>query len=167
MKVKQLFKRRKPSAERLYAAIVASARQPALYGKEGAPDTVEGRLTMIILNLALAIERLKQLNMRGQAQQLVETFFVDVEGNMRESGVSDVAIPKRIRVAEAIYVNTMSKLEGSTDRSHAEMRAAVETCFSGLQDCGSLRAVGDHASRTRSHLASLGSEQILNGEGWL
>lgn len=167
MKVKQLFSRRRPSVQRLYVAIVASARQPALYGEQAVPDTPEGRLVMIVLHMALAVERLKQLGERDAAQQLVEAFFTDVEGNLRESGVSDVAIPKRMRLVEALYVHAMEGMEKALPQSPSALAAAI---LASLPDdppaAGPMTAAVQQAVSIRARLARLASHDILDANGW-
>jgi cytochrome b pre-mRNA-processing protein 3 len=167
MNVKQLFSRRKSSAPRLYAAIVAAARQPALYGEDGAPDTVEGRLVIISLHLSLAIARLRQLNEPVVAQQLVEQFFADIEGNLRESGVSDQAIPKRMRAIEALYVEAMTLFEGAAAEGAAAVREAVRKILADqVAAASSFAGVAARLHLINANLAKLSAGDILAGEGW-
>jgi cytochrome b pre-mRNA-processing protein 3 len=86
--------------------IVAQARSAAFYRDYGVPDTVDGRLDMIVLHLVLVLRRLT----RGLAalpplgQQLFDHFCQDIDDNFREMGVGDLAVPKEMRrVAEAFY----------------------------------------------------------------
>ncbi len=51
--------RQEATIEALYGAIVAQARTPVFYRDYGVPDTVNGRFDMIILHLALVLERLE------------------------------------------------------------------------------------------------------------
>ncbi len=148
MKLKQLFFSRRPAALPLYEAIVAAARQPFLYGPQGAPDTVEGRLGMIVLHLAIAFRRLKQSGRKREAQQLVEAFFADVEGNLRESGVSDVAIPKRMREIEALYVQQMESFDAGLPKSPANLNS-------------------EYAAQLAARLAELPLDDIIAGRGWM
>ncbi len=89
----------------LYGAIVAQARQPAFYSDFGVPDTVEGRFELIVLHLVLFLHCLG----RGPAassvgQQLFDVFCRDLDDNLREMGVGDLAVPKRMRrFGEAFY----------------------------------------------------------------
>ena len=98
--------RRNPSIALLYGAIVAQARTPAFYRDLGVPDTVSGRIEMIILHLALVLRRLRQDHQSGQTigQQLFDWFCRDMDDNFREMGVGDLKVPKEMqRVAEAFY----------------------------------------------------------------
>ena len=86
--------------------IVAQARSPSFYRGYGVPDTVDGRLDMIVLHLVLV---LRQLSSAPDApapigQQLFDRFCQDIDDNFREMGVGDLKVPKEMRrVAEAFY----------------------------------------------------------------
>jgi cytochrome b pre-mRNA-processing protein 3 len=90
----------------LYGAIVAQARQPAFYAEYGVPDTIDGRFDMIVLHVALFFRRVRgePAAVRGLGQDVFDRFCADMEHNLRETGVSDVAIPKEMRrIGEAYY----------------------------------------------------------------
>jgi len=94
----------------LYGAIVAQARSKIFYADFGVPDTVEGRFDLIVLHLVLVLSRLGREAETGQrrgqtlGQNLFDEFCRDLDGNLREMGTGDLAVPKRMRAfAEAFY----------------------------------------------------------------
>jgi len=105
----------------LYGAIVAQARSVTFYADYRVPDTVEGRFDLIVLHLVLLLNRLGRRAeasrglgqaLLGQAllgqellgQELFDAFCRDLDANLREMGVGDLAVPKRMRAfAEAFY----------------------------------------------------------------
>lgn len=90
----------------LYGAIVAQARAPAFYADYGVADTVAGRFDMIVLHLALFVRRLRRepASTRALGQGVFDLFCRDMDHNLREMGVGDLAVPKHMRrVAEAFY----------------------------------------------------------------
>ncbi|HXF88654.1 MAG TPA: ubiquinol-cytochrome C chaperone family protein [Xanthobacteraceae bacterium] len=104
------FPYRRPAEQsiftRLYGAIVAQARSPAFYRDYGVPDTVGGRLDMIILHLVLLLARLRGESAAAAAlgQDVFDTFCRDIDDNFREMGVGDLAVPREMRrVGEAFY----------------------------------------------------------------
>ena len=104
----QLFTSRpaESTIDGLYGAIVAQARSPGFYRAYGVPDTVEGRFDMIVLHLVLLFRRLtRDPNAdRGLTQCLFDRFCLDMDHNLREMGVSDLAVPKQMRkLGEAFY----------------------------------------------------------------
>src|SRR3984885_9799603 len=89
----------------LYGMIVAQARVPTFYRTYGVPDTVEGRFDLIVLHLVLMLARLQQDDdaPRSFGQRLFDEFCRDLDGNLREMGVGDLAVPKRMpRFPEAV-----------------------------------------------------------------
>jgi cytochrome b pre-mRNA-processing protein 3 len=103
-----------PNIRDLYGAIVAQARLPAFYDGYGVPDTVQGRFDLIVLHLVLVIACIeRQIGRQGAqgnaaaravGQKLFDEFCRDLDDNLREMGVGDLAVPKRMRsFAEAFY----------------------------------------------------------------
>ena len=94
------------AAERLHAAAAAQARAEALYARMAAPDTVEGRFELLTLHVILLIDRLR----RGPAEALAvrqilfDVYVSNLDGALREMGVGDLSIGKRMRkLGEAFY----------------------------------------------------------------
>jgi cytochrome b pre-mRNA-processing protein 3 len=100
----------------LYGAIVAQARSVAFYADYRVPDTVEGRFDLIVLHLVLLLNRLGRgaeggrnldqdlLGQKLLGQELFDAFCRDLDANLREMGVGDLAVPKRMQAfAEAFY----------------------------------------------------------------
>jgi cytochrome b pre-mRNA-processing protein 3 len=99
----------------LYGMIVAQARQPAFYADYGVPDTVQGRFDLIVLHLVLLLRRLDRAGDQGRqfGQRLFDAFCRDLDGNLREMGVGDLAVPKRMqRFGEAFYGRQAAYLGG-------------------------------------------------------
>lgn len=94
------------TAEELYRAIVVQARQPIFYTAGGVADTPDGRFDMILLHAALVIRRLGRETTGSErlAQALFDYMFADLDQNLREMGVGDLAVGKRIKaMARGFY----------------------------------------------------------------
>lgn len=93
--------RRHPArtAHNFYGSIVAASRRPETFVRYGLPDTVEGRLELLTAHMCLALERLtgEGEECRDLAQALVDVFFADMETSMRELGVGDMVVPRKMR----------------------------------------------------------------------
>jgi cytochrome b pre-mRNA-processing protein 3 len=89
----------------LYGAIVAQARNPAFYERYGVPDTANGRLEMIVLHCVLVLRRLEANDaLRPLGQALFDYFCSDMDANLREMAVGDMAVPRKMKaIAEAFY----------------------------------------------------------------
>jgi cytochrome b pre-mRNA-processing protein 3 len=84
----------------LYAASVAAAREPFFYTTLGVPDTLDGRFDMVGLYAFLVIQRLKRELPPGSvlAQAVFDAMFSDMDVNLREMGVGDLSVGRKVRV---------------------------------------------------------------------
>jgi cytochrome b pre-mRNA-processing protein 3 len=102
-----LFRRpaRPDTISTLYGTIVAQARLPCFYRDYAVADTVNGRFDLIVLHLALALDRLGQdPALADLGQGLFDRFCQDMDHNLREIGISDLKVPKEMRrIGEAFY----------------------------------------------------------------
>ena len=91
--------------EAIYGMIVAQAREPAFYAGLGVRDTVNGRFDMLILHMWLVLRRLQPMDGgNGLSQALFDRFCADMDANLREMGVGDLTVPKRMQAfGEAFY----------------------------------------------------------------
>jgi cytochrome b pre-mRNA-processing protein 3 len=100
--------RRKPHERAgfaLYTAAVTAARRPWFFAAPpdgaGAPDTLNGRFDVVGLHVALLIRRLRAepADPRGAAlaQSVFDAMFSDMDINLREMGVGDMVVGKRVR----------------------------------------------------------------------
>lgn len=92
-------------AEALLLRVVETSRQPTLYGAGGVPDTLDGRLESMILHGVLALIRLRaEPDARRLAQNFTDLLFRHFDAGLREAGVGDMAVPKRMhRLAGDFY----------------------------------------------------------------
>lgn len=97
--------RTRATIERLYGAIVAQSRQVAFYADLGVPDTPNGRFEMVLLHTVLVCRRLKGGNEaeRALSQDIFDAFAADMDASLREMGVSDLGVPKRMKKIGAAF----------------------------------------------------------------
>ncbi|MDU7523930.1 MAG: ubiquinol-cytochrome C chaperone family protein [Roseomonas mucosa] len=135
--------RRKPferAGFELYTASVAAARAPGLFGTIGVPDTLEGRFDAIALHVALLVHRLRHdPDPRGRelAQAVYDAMFADMDLNLREMGVGDMSIGRRVKAMwEAFHgrarayeaaLEAMGKAQDGTAESPPLETAPLET----------------------------------------
>ncbi|WP_246660445.1 ubiquinol-cytochrome C chaperone family protein [Nitratireductor sp. XY-223] len=92
--------------DRLYRQLTEIARNPDYYAHMHVPDTVMGRFEMLSIVMVLFFRRadgggpaLKQLS-----QDVVDAFFEDMDHSLRELGIGDHSVPKRMkRLARMFY----------------------------------------------------------------
>ena len=90
---------------RLYGVIVAQARAPDFYADYGVPDTIEGRFDMVVLHVYLVFRRLALAGAvaRAQGQEVFDLFIEDMDASMRELGVGDLSVPRKVRAMAEGY----------------------------------------------------------------
>ena len=92
--------------ETLHGRINEAARHPDLYLRLGVPDTLEGRFECLILHVILVLRRLNRLPEPAAdvAQDLVNSVFLQLDSSLRESGIGDFGVPKRMKkLGSAFY----------------------------------------------------------------
>ena len=106
------------TATELYGRLVAQARTPAFYAVHGAPDTPEGRLEMIVLHVVLLLRRLAREAETASAlsQTISETFVTDMDDCMREMGVSDISVARKVKKAAAALFDRIRDYGAALDK---------------------------------------------------
>ncbi len=86
-------------ARALYGEIIVQARNPAFYTDFGVADDVEGRFDLLAIHQFLVLRRLKRAGKIEAhfANVLFETMVQDLEDNLREMGVGDLVVGKKVR----------------------------------------------------------------------
>ncbi len=84
---------------RLYTAAVAAAREPFLYRSLGVADTLDGRFDLVCLHAFLLVRRLQREAEPGPAlaQAVFDAMFSDMDVSLREMGVGDLSVGRRVR----------------------------------------------------------------------
>jgi cytochrome b pre-mRNA-processing protein 3 len=101
--------------ERLYLAVAAISRDPAFYSDLGVPDSFEGRFDMLTLCAALALARLQELPPPADdlARDLADILFREFDRALRETGVGDIAVPKRMKTIASAFLGRAQAYAGA------------------------------------------------------
>jgi len=101
----------------LYEIVVAQARQPLLFREFGVPDTLDGRFELVVLHALLAMRRLRACGERGEAmsQKLFDIMFADFDRALRELGVGDLSVGRRIKKMAQAFYGRASALDEALD----------------------------------------------------
>lgn len=134
--------RRSPRADTistLYGMIVAQARLPVFYRDYAVADTVNGRFDLIVLHMALVLDRLaKDPALQSLGQGIFDQFCADMDHNLREMGIGDLKVPKEMRrMGEAFYGRSKAYLKAipqalePNDGSRALIEALSRNIYGG------------------------------------
>ena len=146
--------------------IVAQARKSVFYRSYGVPDTVEGRLDMIVLHLFLLLRALPGVDGESAlGQELFDRFCRDIDDNFREMGVGDLAVPKRMqRVAEAFYGRARVYESALVAADPAQLEAAVARNVFGTNEPPlGARRLADYMRRAGERLMQGSPEAWIGG----
>lgn len=138
--------------ERLNTAVVEAVRAPLFYLEGGVSDTFNGRFELLVLHAALVVRRLRAVGEPGPsiAQALVDAVFRNLDPALRELGVGDMAVPKRMkRLVEAFLGRSLAY-----DRALLTDGASLEEALSRNIYAGA-REAKDLTAYVRSAAASL------------
>lgn len=149
----------------VYTAIVAQSRQPVFYAQWGVADTVTGRFDMISLHMALLFRRLRTADeAKDFSQAVFDLFFKDMDRSLREMGVTDMGIPKKIQKMGNLFFGLLAAINEAMDRNDRDALAAVfsRNIFDGAEIEHSL-TLADYAMAQDKALAALSVETITSG----
>ena len=113
----------------IYNAIVDQARRPQFYESLDVPDTIDGRFDLIVLHAGMYLPRLKAVRSEGKAlaQAAFDQMFVNFEHNLRELGVGDMGVPRRVKgMLSAFYGRVTAYDSAIRDGDTAALRAALQ-----------------------------------------
>jgi cytochrome b pre-mRNA-processing protein 3 len=121
------WRRKDAQAAEIYGAIVARSRLPVFYQVFGVPDTLQGRFVVLSLHLFAVLHRLRDEGPLGVAlaQHLTNRFAADMDTVLRELGVGDLSVPKKVRTLAASGASLIEDYERALAGSADELRAAI------------------------------------------
>jgi len=159
----------KARAQQLYEGVLVHARNPVLYGEAGVPDTVDGRFDMIVLHAALVMRRLREEGPDGQnlAQALFGRLFDDMDAALREMGIGDMSVGKKIKAMAEAFYGRASAYDAALKANDAD--ALKDVLWRNLFDNSSMHeaVAGDlarYALDADRHIRSIPAEALLAGE---
>jgi cytochrome b pre-mRNA-processing protein 3 len=163
-----LFRRKKDeeTISSLYGAIVAQARSPVFYRDLGVADTAEGRFEMMVLHVFMVLHRLKEEGeeRRQLGQSLFNVLFLDLDRGLRELGVGDLKVPKKIRkMGESFYGRVKAYDEALASPDNRALEQALARNVLGKLDA----PAGAFASYVRAcvvELSALPFERLAAGD---
>lgn len=140
--------------EELYRRISADARHLPLFADLGVPDTVEGRFESLALHVALVLRRLRALGPEGKAlaQEIVDMFFTDLDGAVRQLGVGDLSVGKKVKAFAQGFYGRASAYDDAlaiTDADGALERAIARNLL------GAADGVSPHAPALARHVRAI------------
>jgi cytochrome b pre-mRNA-processing protein 3 len=149
----------------VYGAIVAQARNPVFYSDLGVPDTVTGRFEMVVLHLGLLLDRLQGTEAdKTLGQKVFDLYCIDMDRSLRELGVGDLAVPKRMRkMTEAFYGRARAYRQAMADGGDTLHEAIARNVFGGDASASGSAPLAAYARASAAALSVTPSAVIAAG----
>lgn len=162
----RLFRAR-PDAEApraLWGRVVALAREPEWYAGCGVPDSVSGRFDVVCAVLAAVLVRMEREPALAKASvRLTELFVGDMDGQLREFGVGDVVVGKRVGKLVGALGGRLGAYREGLAGDEAMLADAVTRNVT-LREDGSAQCVAGRLRALAGQLDATAAEALLAGE---
>jgi len=154
-------------ARGLLETVRVGARNPALFGPGRIPDTFDGRFECMVLHVTLILERLSGQSARAGAvaQALFDLFFDEMDVVLRETGVGDASVAKKIKImGEAFYgrANAYRAAVGSENLPKVEESLARNLFSSAQPSAPFVNACALYVLESAGNLAKTPVDEILS-----
>lgn len=122
-------RRNREIVEQAFDTLVEGSRSEILYTSCRIPDTVMGRFEALSIHVYLFLRRCREVDdLKPIAQDVVDRFITDIEASIRELGVGDPSVPKRMRKLAGIFYERVAAYEAAIGdvEAAARLRDAVK-----------------------------------------
>lgn len=151
----------------LYAAVAEQSRNPALYAGLGAPDTTEGRFEVYTLHVVLLLDRFNQAGEQAKdvSQALFDTYVRELDQALREMGVGDLSIGKKMRKLGSAFFGRVKSYHTAFAAlpDDGPLRDLLTRTVYADADAGPTPAFAAYVTAQRAHLAEQPLEALLAG----
>jgi len=150
----------------LWHRTVELARDPAWYAECRVEDTVTGRFDMITAVLSIVMVRLEASDLRAQSALIAELFVEDMDGQIREFGVNDVVVGKRIGKLMSVLGGRLGAYRSALiERDAGKLAEGIERNTS-FAEGGSAHCVADKMLALADRLGRLDDQSLLAAGNW-
>jgi len=150
----------------LWHRVIELARDADYYATAGVADSVAGRFDMISAVLSAVMVRLEASDLRAESALLAELFVEDMDGQLREFGVNDVVVGKRIGKLMSVLGGRLGAYrvafnEGDLERLTAAVARNV-TFAEGAEEAVAARAVAERLMKLFNRLKRFSDAEMLS-----
>ena len=155
-------------AECLYQSILQASRQPNLYTEFEIQDHLDSRFDMLCLHISLLMGRLRMLPEdvhKPLNQELFDRFFADMDFTLREMGVGDLGVGKRVRkMSEAFMGRLLAYTKSLESNDKTELALVLARNIRRSHDINDAdRRMADYVLESRDRLSALSDNEMQAG----
>jgi len=146
--------------------LVEHARHPIFYAEFKVADNLDGRFDMIVLHMILVLRRYKEHKDLDMVNHIQNAFFKDMDRNLREMGVGDVTVPKKIKkMAEAYLGRSNAYTLPFDEKNKNKICDAFDRNIDAAEGNALLSThLCDYALAQEAHLACIEAKQLASGD---
>jgi len=153
-------------AQAVLAAVITASRRPDFYGPGRVPDTLEGRFELLTLNAALALVRLKAAEAPALAQAFTDTLFRHIDSGLREAGVGDLTVPKRMRRLAGDFYGRLDAYAEALSAPEALAAAIVRNVLGDRGDPAFAARLGAYTADLAARQAGIAAPALAEASAW-
>ena len=157
--------------DRQYAALTSAARIPFFYSDLDVPDTVMGRFEMLSIVMILFFRRTAKSEASGQelAQEIVDAFFQDIDHSIRELGIGDQGVPKRMKRLAGMFYGRLETYAAALEAGDTEKLADAlrRNIYPETADAPAMLGLAGWMIATEAALAGVSEDEISRGQAVL
>lgn len=153
----------------LYEAAVRQARDPGFYTRLGVADRIDARFELYTLHVLLLVMRMRDAGDRGAdaGQDLFNTYVSALDHALRELGVGDVSVGKKMRkLGEALYGRMTAYEAPLRDGDAAALGAGLARNVFETEEVAAGTALAAYALGSRARLAAQTLEAVVESPDW-
>lgn len=148
----------------LWHRTVEIAREPHWYAECGVADTLEGRFDMITAVMAMLLVRMEREEaLVAPSVFLTELFVDDMDGQLREAGVGDLVVGKRMGKLMSTMGGRLGAYREGLAGDDATLARAAERNVT-LNETGSANCVARHLRALAARLDATEAKALLAAE---
>ena len=154
--------------EKTYGEIVRQARRPELITNFHVTDNIDGRFDLLCLHMCLVMKRLKSKPelTRQYCQDLFDFMFLDMDQSLREMGVGDLSVGKRVKEMGKAFLGRLQAYESVIEVKDAKLQEAlIRNVYRGNRDFSEYaERLANYARQIDKQLADMPIKSIMEGE---
>lgn len=154
-------------AAALLEAVVTASRRPQFFGPGQVPDTLEGRFELLTLHAALALVRLKA---SPEAQPLAQAFtdllFRHLDSGLREAGVGDTTVPKKMRRLAGDFYGRLEAYAASLRDRNALADAIGRNVLGDGGDGAFAQRLAGYAATLAAAQGQVSPQALVTSDAW-
>ena len=162
------FKRDKTltNVDKVYRIVVDQSRKPIFYTELLVPDNIDGRFDVLSLHMFFIFSRLKNEEHEAAdfSQSLFDTMFVDMDQSLREMGVGDLSVGKRVKDMGKALLGRIEAYDKAFSAEYSDIEATIiRNIYRGDgPDLHQIKRLINYSKGTIENLALIPNEEILH-----